>query len=62
MNDRQRKMEEYLAEAKKAEDCAAKFPQGSVMRESWLRVAFAFRDMARVNGWVDPSQGASGNT
>ena len=50
----ERKIEDYLAQAKEAEDMAAKFPDRSVMRESWLRVAFAYRDMARANGHKDP--------
>jgi hypothetical protein len=46
-------IEEYLAKAKDAEDQAATCIKGSAMQEGWLRIAFAYRDMARANGYMD---------
>jgi hypothetical protein len=46
-------IEEYLAKAKEAEDQAATCIKRSAMQEGWLRIAFAYRDMARANGYKD---------
>jgi hypothetical protein len=46
------KIKEFLAKAKEAEEYAAKAADGPI-RESWLRVAFGYRDLARANGYKD---------
>jgi hypothetical protein len=52
MNPSQASIKEYLAKAKEAEEQAARCHRGS-MQESWLRIAFAYRDMARAKGYKD---------
>jgi hypothetical protein len=54
MDSSQAKIDEYLAKAKEAEAQAARCHKGS-MQESWLRIAFAYRDMARAMGYKDPN-------
>ena len=50
--ENQSKIEEFLAKAKEAEEHAAK-AAGGPTRESWLRIAFGYRDLARANGYKD---------
>ena len=51
MDGREKRIKEYLTKAKDAEDNAAKAVSGSSEKESWLRIAFAYRDLARSNGY-----------
>jgi hypothetical protein len=51
MHDK-RKQDEFLAKAKDAEAQAAKCTD-EPSRESWLRIAFGYRDLARANGYRD---------
>ena len=53
MTDAQKRVAEFLAKAKEAADVAATYPAGSAMHESWLRICFAYRDMARLNGYKE---------
>jgi hypothetical protein len=48
----QSKVQEFLAKAEEAELQAAKAAVGPV-RESWLRIAFGYRDLARASGYKD---------
>jgi hypothetical protein len=50
--DNQSKIKEFLAKAKEAEEQAAKAGKGPT-RESWLRIAFGYRDLARASGYKD---------
>jgi hypothetical protein len=51
MDYKQQMIEEYLGSARKAEDQANKFPRALLHEEGWLRIAYAYRDMARANGY-----------
>jgi hypothetical protein len=53
MGDPEKRMKEFLTKAKEAEAIAARAVLGSVEKESWLRIAFAYRDLARARGYKD---------
>jgi hypothetical protein len=55
--DQQSRQDEFLAKAKEAEEQAAKAAdEGS--RESWLKIAKGYRDLARANGYrAKPAKG-----
>jgi hypothetical protein len=55
MSEGEKRMEEYLTKAQEAEGMAARLVEGSSEKESWLRIAFAYRDLARSRGYKDPS-------